>query len=285
MRKASIRRKIGIFTILTATSLCLLAASAFCYDGEIDFGYMGGAYMMEKSGIENDSISQFWEAIHAIAGIDRPAVKVENFVDEEALFRIMKKEAVITAGVSHSFFSKHEKELKLVPLVVPEIDHKIYIRYHIFIRSDNHTIQSDKDYSGKKISVPNYGDDWYIKKLLPDNLPRDFKLVKYPDNNSVVTAVLYKKADVGVSSEYYLSNYFALKPHLKDKIMITMKTREILLPPIVYQEGRLSETEKGKFIAILKDAQNHDELAYLLELMGYTGFRTITREEILRAVK
>lgn len=240
---------------------------------------------MDRSGLENETIAQFWENVHVIAGIKSTSVKVKNFVNEDELLKIMKTGGVVIAGVSHSFFSKYEVELGLKPLIVPAIQGKTYIYYCVLARSDDNRIMTIEDLQGKKVSIPMYGDKWYYEKLIPGYGNKSYQIIKFPDKNSVVTAVLYKKTDAGVSSEYYLKNFFELRPHFKNKIKIVMKTKKILLPPLVYQENRLTDKERDKIISILMDAHNNDELSFLLEMIGFSSFERITREEILKAVQ
>jgi ABC-type phosphate/phosphonate transport system substrate-binding protein len=261
-----------------------ISANTLAYDGEIDFSYHGGAYLMDKSGVENDTITQFWEILLKKSKIKRDKVKVKNFVNEDELYSMMKKKSVIMAGVSHSFFHKYETELGLEPLVVPTIGDQAYIYYCVIVRNDG-SIKSGSDLNGKKISIPAYGDEWYFKKLLPENGPESFEAVKFPDQNSVVTAVLYKKVDAGVSSEQYLENFLALRPHLENKVKILMKTKKLLIPPIVFQKERLTDEEKEGIIAALLEARNDDELVFLLDLIGFSGFQKITREKIIEGVK
>jgi ABC-type amino acid transport substrate-binding protein len=255
------------------------------YEGDIDFAYHGGAYAMGKSGTENDAIAQFWEIVLKTCGIKRNSIKVNNFVDENQLYKMMKDKRVIMAGMSHSFFARHESELSLVPLAVPAIAGNTYISYCIFIQNNHPDIKEIGDLKGRKIAVPRYGDDWYFKRLLPDNAPKVFQAVKYPDNTSVITSVLYNKADAGVASEYFLLNFLKLRSHLKDKIKTIMKTKKVLLPPLVYQKGRLTSEEEKGILSVLLDAHNNNELTFLLDLIGFTGFHKITAGEIKGAVK
>jgi ABC-type phosphate/phosphonate transport system substrate-binding protein len=101
----------------------------------------------------------------------------------------------------------------------------------------------------------------------------------------VITAVLYKKVDAGVSSEQYLENFMALRPHLKDKLTVVMKTKKLLIPPIIFQKDRLTDEEKKKIVAALLGASRDDELVFLLDLIGFSGFQTISREKIIEGVK
>lgn len=280
----NIMRRLSLPAFLVLVSL-LSAGQAPAYQGKIDFAYIGGAYLMDKSGIENETIAQFWENLLRLANIKRPVVKVENFVNEQELLSKMKSGEVVIAGVSHSFFSHYERELNLIPLVVPAINGRTYIYYCIYKLKHNRIIRNFKDLNGKRIAVPVYGDEWYYGKLIPGYGQNVYEILKYPDKNSVVSAVLFKKADAGVSSEHYLDNFFKLRPGLKDKIDIFMKTRKILIPPIVCMEGALTADERDKIISVLTESHTITELSFLLELIGFSGFEMINREEILKAVK
>ena len=271
--------------LVLSVSIIITISNSSAYEGDIDFAYHGGAYAMGKSGAENDVIAQFWEIVLKTSGIKKNSIKVNNFVDENQLYNMMKDKRVIIAGVSHSFFARHESELNLVPLVVPAIAGNTYISYCVFIQNNHPDIKKVGDLKGRKIAVPRYGDEWYYKKLLPDHVPKVFQAVKYPDNTSVITAVLYNKADAGVASEYFLLNFFKLRPHLKDKIKTIIKTKKVLLPPIVCQKGRLTNDEKKGIISVLLDAHNNNEMSFLLDLIGFSGFRRITADEIIGAVK
>ncbi|MBF0475765.1 MAG: hypothetical protein HQK59_08010, partial [Deltaproteobacteria bacterium] len=94
----------------------LFASRGLAYEGDIDFAYMGGAYAMEKAGLEQELFSKFVELLLKNVGMgSHKEVKVKNFIDEKELYAVMKKGRVVMAGVSHFFFKDHEAELDLVP--------------------------------------------------------------------------------------------------------------------------------------------------------------------------
>jgi hypothetical protein len=81
----------------------------------------------------------------------------------------------------------------------------------------------------------------------------------------------------------HLRRFFSENPGSEDAIKVIAETAPVLIPPLVYQEGRLREDEFRRAVKVLCNAPRHDPLQSVLITMGFSGFRKITREEIRRA--
>ena len=277
---------VSVLRTLLPSLLLALAPCALGSEPEetIDFAYPGGAFLMEKSSVEGDVISQFWQNVLIRSGMPADKVRVRNFVEEEPLYEVMKQGRVRVAGVTHRFFTQYEAALELTPLVVPMLGDDVSVRYCMLTRKD-HPASTVEALRGQTIAVPPYANKWYYDRLLPDVNSEDYTLEKFPEQNSVLKAVLYKKAAAGVVSEYYLENYFELRPHFRAKTKIVMKTEPLLLPPLVCRAGTFSESDRQKLVATLLGAHEEPTLALLLELIGFSGFRNVDRESIRKAIR
>ncbi|MFH1351267.1 MAG: PhnD/SsuA/transferrin family substrate-binding protein [Pseudomonadota bacterium] len=258
-----------------------IVAYSFAYEGHMDFAYLGGAYMMDKTGYENTVINRFVHALLKVGGFKQEEVKTGNFDDETELYAQMKKGRVVIAGVSLNFFKRYESELGLKPLVVPMIEGEAYFHYCIIVRKDNDPIKTTQDLWGKNLSMIDYSDGWYNEILRMVNLPEVIVMEKYPENQSVVMAVLNKYVDAGLLTDYNLERFFSSHPQLRGEIKIIEKTKKRLIPPLVYQKGRLTDEDANRIVSILEEAPDKGEINSILITMGFSGFRKVTREEII----
>lgn len=265
-----------VFAILAGS----LMAYSFAYEGEIDFAYSGGVYMIDKTGLEDTVITRFIRALMQAEGFKQEAVKISHFGDENELFHMMKNERVVVATVTQGFFKKYESELGLKPLVVPIIQGEMHMRYCLIARKDNEHVKKSQDLWARKISVLDYSDDWFYEILRKVDVPEVVLLEKLPDNKSVVMSVLNLHADAGLLTDHSLRNFFASYPQLKDEVKIVAKTDRLLIPPLVFQRGRLSEEEAKKLVSLLEDAPNNEQMSSILATMGFSGFRKVTSGEI-----
>ncbi len=270
------RISIIFFALITGS----LGAYGLAYEGEIDFAYSGGVYMIDKTGLEDTVINRFIQALMKAGGFKQEKARIRNFSDENELFQMMKNDRVVVATVTQSFFKKYESELGLRPLVVPIIHGKEHMRYCLIARKDNEHVKTSQDLWAKKISVLDYNDDWFYEILRKVEVPEVILLEKLPDNKSVVMAVLNLYADAGLLTAHSLRDFFASHPQLKDEVKIVAKTDRLLIPPLVFQRGRLSEEEAKKLVSLLEDAPNNEQMSSILATMGFSGFRKVTAGEI-----
>ncbi|MCP4622568.1 MAG: phosphate/phosphite/phosphonate ABC transporter substrate-binding protein [bacterium] len=271
--------------ILLSLVFVLLVSECAAYDGEIDAAYMGGAFLMEKSATEKVMMEQIWTAVLAASGLKKGPINLQNFVNEDELYKVMKEGKIIAAAVSHAFFKDHEKELDLEPLVVPVFNHNNYIRACLIMPKEGDTPGDPINLQGKKVGAIGYFNETYHMLLLPKKIHGKYIAEKYPDNYSLVSAVLYDKVDAALVFENYLNNLLILRPFIDKKIKTVMTTRKMVPPPLVYQKGRLTPEEKEKLIDTLLNAEKHGKLKVLLDLIGVTDFRRVTPEMIRRIMR
>jgi hypothetical protein len=257
-------------------------SNGFAYEGDIDFAYSGGAYLTDKTGYEDTVIGRFVQALLKASGINRQEVHVRDVDDEKELFRILKEDRVAVANVSPRFFRNHASELKLMPLVVPEIEGKAYVHYCVIARTVNQEVGDVKDLWGKRLSFLGHSDYWYADIGHMLELPEVFVRKDCPNNESIVLSVLNNNAEAGILSDYYLNKFFSSYSQPEKQIKIIAKTRGILIPPIVYQKGKLTGEEVRNIVATLENAHRNDQLRSVLLTMGFSGFRRVTRVEIMR---
>jgi ABC-type phosphate/phosphonate transport system substrate-binding protein len=277
---AMMKRYPALFVILII--FCSLVSHGFAYVGDIDFLYSGGAYMMDKTGYEDTVIDRFVRALFTAAGLKREAVHIRNVDDEKELFRLLHEGSVAVANVSPTFFKSYASELKLIPLVVPEIKGKAYIYYYVIARTENQEIKGVQNLWGKRVSLLDYSDYWYADILQMLEIPEVILRKGFPNNESIILSVLNETADAGILSDYYLNQFFSSSARPRKEIKIITKTKRRLIPPIVYQKGKLTGEEVLNIVGILENAHNNDQIRSILLTMGFSGFRRITREEIIK---
>jgi ABC-type phosphate/phosphonate transport system substrate-binding protein len=113
-------------------------------------------------------------------------------------------------------------------------------------------------------------------------LPEVIIKERFPNNESIVLSVIEGHADAGILSDYYLNKFFSSHHQPKKEIKIIKKTKKVLIPPLVYQKGKLTEEEARSIVKSLENAPNDDQMISILITMGFSGFRRVTRGEIIK---
>lgn len=259
-----------------------VSMDAVAYEGEIDFAYSGGAYMMDRTGHEETVITRFIQALLKAGDFQKDKICVVQYEEERELHGMMREERVIVAAVTREFFDAHGKGLELEPLVVPMIDGKTHMVYLVLTRSENRAIQSTQDLWGKRLAVLRYEDQWYQNLLGMLGMPEVILMDKLPENRSVVTALIHGHADAALIPEHVLKDLLASTPHLMSRIRILARTPPLPIAPLVTQKGRLAQGEKARMAFLLETASTREDLRSILKTMGFSGFTPLTREDLLK---
>ena len=131
-------------------------------------------------------------------------------------------------------------------------------------------------------SLLDYSDYWYSHIVHMLELPEVIVRKDFPNNESIVLSVLNETADAGILSDYYLNRFFSSYSQPKKEIKIIAKTKRVLIPPIVYQKGKLTDEDVRNIVGTLENAHKNDQMRSILLTIGFSGFRSVTREEIIK---
>jgi len=253
--------------------------------GMIDFALMGGSFFTTKVQVEKDIIQN---ALHTmfrkVSGKER-SFDVENFFDEEELYRRMKQGDVFIAGISQQFFAEFEKELNLVPLVIPILEGKKRQRFQIFTKTGHPTIKCLADLEGGVLAAPMYMNRWFYNLSKTEAMPKDVQLERMPESKSVIMATLYLKTDGGMLPESFFNSFFKMKPHLKKRVTVLGESNSWIQPPVVCRADVVSPEVRERIIELFLDSSNDTEVQSFMDILGISGYSRVTREEIIRSWK
>jgi hypothetical protein len=252
-------------------------------DNLIDFAFVGGSFFTTRAKGDREVIAKALHSMFLAAGDTKATFRIENFFDEDELFNRMKKGEVYTAGVSHKFFTLHEKELNLCPLVIPVLDGKDHQSFVLFSKMGNVKIQSVSDLDGKKVASPMYMDDWFYTHSRKKDMPAHLEFEKMPESKSVIMAILYGKVEGGILPESFLTKYLKLKPHFAKKLRILGKTKQWIQPPVICSKDVINAEDREKIITLFLESSDNPKVSAYMELLDVTAYKRVKPEEIRRA--